>query len=75
MPNFLLKGEVARALVDELAANGPAIQDFKAQMGAANPTSPTVPDYTPGAIKNMVLDLLNTDAAVIARIKAIATMP
>lgn len=75
MPNFLLKGEVARALVDELAANTPAAIDFKAQMGAANPTTPTVPDYTPGAIKTMVLDLLNTDPAVIARIKAIASAP
>lgn len=75
MPNFVLKGEVSRALVDELAANTPAAQDFKSQIGVPNPTTPTVPDYTPAAVKTMVMDLLNNDADVIARIKVISKMP
>lgn len=71
MANFITKGEVIKGVLDELAANTPEAQDFKSQMGAVNPTTPTVPEYTPSAVKTMVLDLLNNDADVINRIKAI----
>lgn len=72
MAHFVTKGEVVKALLDELAANTPEAQDFKAQMGAVNPTTPTVPDYTPSAVKTMVMDLLSNDPDVINRIKQIA---
>lgn len=72
MANFVTKGEVVKALLGELAANTPEAQDFKQQMGAVNPTTPTVPDYTPSAVKTMVMDLLSNDPDVINRIKQIA---
>lgn len=72
MANFVTKGEVASALLAEFAANTPEVQDLKSQLGAVNPTTPTVPDYTPSAVKVMVMDLLNNDAEVINRIKQIA---
>lgn len=72
MPNFLLKGEGIKDILNSLAANTPAAVELKSQLGAANPTTPTVPDYTPTQVKAMVMNLLNNDPDVIAKIKELA---
>lgn len=73
MANFLTRGEALRDVLRSLAANSQEAQDFKGQMGAVNPTTPTVPDYTPQAIRAMILNTLQTDPEIRALIKTIAT--
>lgn len=73
MANFITAGEALGDVLRSLAANTPQAQDFKQQMGAANPTTPTVPDYTPQAIRAMIFNTLQTDPEIRALIKTIAT--
>lgn len=71
MPNLLAKGDAIKDLLRSLAANTREAQEFKQVMGAVNPTTPTVPDYTPEALKAMLLDLLINDPDIIAAIRGI----
>lgn len=73
MASFITRGEALGDVLRSLAANTAEAQDLKSQLGAANPTTPTVPDYTPVAIRTMVVNLLNNDPEIRALIKTIAT--
>lgn len=66
---MLMKGDAIKDLLRSLAANTNEAQEFKSVMGAVNPTTPTVPDYTPEALKAMLLDLIANDPDIIAAIK------
>lgn len=71
MPNLLAKGDAIKDLLRSLAANTAEAQEFKQVMGAVNPTTPTVPDYTPAAMKAMILDLLNNDPDIVLAVRSI----